>query len=153
MSLVNLLKLVEEMIIVLVNDGQNASILVNINYLHFYLFFFWHYSSWWTLASTKIILHSSRSCSLHLHFLSPMFFRSSSTERSHLNWGFPTRRVASGLGRVSFLQGSSFCILQGCPSHLNLPIFITLTMSGSPYSARSTLVYLVLHTPLSFTGP
>jgi hypothetical protein len=35
------------------------------------------------------------------------------------------------LCNVIFLQGSSSCILNRCPSHLNLPIFITLTMSSS----------------------
>jgi len=37
--------------------------------------------------------------------------------------GFPARRVLSGLSTVSCLQGCSSCILQKCPSHLNLPVF------------------------------
>jgi hypothetical protein len=32
---------------------------------------------------------------------------------------------------VSFLQGSSSCILKRYPSHPGLPIFITLTISSS----------------------
>jgi hypothetical protein len=33
--------------------------------------FFWHYSPWWTLASSTIVIHSSRSCDLCLQFLMP----------------------------------------------------------------------------------
>ena len=37
-------------------------------------FFLWHYSPWWNSASSKIVLHSSRSCDLFLQFLTPIFF-------------------------------------------------------------------------------
>ena len=94
-------------------------------------FFFWHYNPWWTLASSKIVLHILRSCDLYLQSLTPICFRSSSTDSSHLNLGFPTHRVPSGLSIVSFLHGSSSWILKMCISHLNLPIFITLSMSCS----------------------
>jgi hypothetical protein len=50
-----------------------------------------------------------------------MFFRSSSTDSSHLILGFPC-----DLRRINFLLGFSSCILQRCPSHLNLRIVITL---------------------------
>ena len=79
----------------------------------FFFFFFWH---------SKIALLFSRSCYFRLQFLMPTFFRSSSTDSRHLSLCFPTRRVPSGLNRVSFLQGFSSCILKRCPSHLNLPI-------------------------------
>ena len=88
-------------------------------------FFFWHYSPW-RLVYSKIVLHCSWSCRLHLQFLTPMFFRSSSTDSSTLKLGFPIYQVPSGLRRISLLQGYSSCILQRCPSHLNLPIFNTL---------------------------
>ena len=71
-----------------------------------------YYSSWWTLASSEIILHYSRFCDLRLQLLKPIFFRSSSSDSSHLNLGFPIRRAPSGLRSVRFLQGSSFCIVQ-----------------------------------------
>jgi hypothetical protein len=77
-----------------------------------------------------------RSCYLRLQFLTLMIFRSS-TDSGHLNLGFSTRQVPSGLRTVSFQQGSSSCILKGCPSHLNVPIFTTLTMSSSSYSVQS----------------
>jgi hypothetical protein len=35
-------------------------------------------------------------------------FRSSTPDSSHLNFGFPTRRVSSFLRTVSFLQGPQF---------------------------------------------
>jgi hypothetical protein len=53
------------------------------------------------LSLFQIVLHLSRSCHLRLQFLTPIFFRSSSTDPSQLNLGFPTRRVISGLRRVS----------------------------------------------------
>jgi hypothetical protein len=36
--------------------------------------------------------------------------------------------VPSGLCNVNFLQGSSSCIPNRCPSNLNLPVLITLTV-------------------------
>ena len=47
----------------------------------------------------------------------------------HLNLGFPKSQVPSGFRRVNILQGSSSCILQSCPSHLNIPISITLSVT------------------------
>ena len=102
-----------------------------------FFFFFWHYSSWCTLARSKIVLHCSLSCYSRLRFPTPMFFRFSSADSSHLNSGFPKCRVPSGLSRVSFLQGSSSCILQRCPSHLILPI---LSLSVQVY-----LVHRIAH--------
>jgi hypothetical protein len=62
---------------------------------------------------------------LRVQFLTPIFFRTSSTDSSHLSLGFPRRRVPSSSSRVSFLWGSSSCVLKRCPSHFYLPIFIT----------------------------
>jgi len=94
-------------------------------------YFFCHSNRWWTFTSSKIVLHCSRSCYSRLHFLTPIVFRSSSTDSGHLNLGVPTRRMPCGLRTESSQQGSSSCILKSCPSHLRLPIFITLTMSTS----------------------
>jgi hypothetical protein len=96
--------------------------------LFFSFFFFWLYSPRWILVSTKITLHCSRSCYWRLQFLTLMFFRSSPTDSGHLNLGFPTRRVPSVSRSVSFLEGSSSCILKSFPSHFVLPIFIILTI-------------------------
>jgi hypothetical protein len=47
--------------------------------------------------------------------------------------------VPSGLCNVNCLQGSSCCILKRCPSHLNLPILITL-----PVRFTAELVKLII---------
>lgn len=52
-------------------------------------FFFWHYSPWLTLASSKIVLHCLPSHNLLLQFPMPMLLRLSSTDWSHLSLGFP----------------------------------------------------------------
>jgi hypothetical protein len=83
-------------------------------------FSFWHYSPRWNSASSKITIQSSRSCYTRLQFLKPIIFRSSSTDSNHPNWGFPSRRIPSGLSEVSFLQGSRSCILKSSPSHFQL---------------------------------
>jgi hypothetical protein len=53
------------------------------------------------LVSFTIALHSSRSCDFRLQFLTPIVFKSSSAESSHLIAGLPTRRIPSGLCRVN----------------------------------------------------
>jgi hypothetical protein len=49
-----------------------------LQYWYFYLllFFFWHYSPLWSLASSKLALHCSRSSDLRLQFLTTTFFSS-----------------------------------------------------------------------------
>jgi len=110
-------------------------------------FFFWHYCPRWTLASSRIALHSSRSSYLHFQFLTPIFFRSSSTDSNRLNSGFPTRRVPSGFknskvsARIQLLHSQE--VSQPPQSsylyHFNYILFILdhikLTMvSCSPYT-------------------
>jgi len=99
--------------------------------MQYEVFFFWHKSPWWNLVSTKVVLHCSRSCYLRLQFLTPMFFRSSSSDSHHLNFGIPKLRVPSGLRRLSFMLWRTYWILKRCPSHRNLPIFITWTVCSS----------------------
>lgn len=76
----------------------------------YYLFFFlfWHYSPRWTLAPSTVVLHCPQSCYLHLQFLTPIFFRFSSTDSGHLNFGFAASWVSSGLSilsaRIQFLH-------------------------------------------------
>jgi hypothetical protein len=88
-------------------------------------FFFWDYSLWLALASSTFALHCSRSCYLGPQYLTPIFFRASSTDSSHLTRGFPTHRVPSGLRTVSSQQGTSSCILTGCHCHHTFP-FLSL---------------------------
>ena len=122
-------------------------------FFFFSLFLFlWHYSPWWTLASSTTVLHWSRSSNLCHQFLTLIIFRSSSTDSRHLTLGSPTCRVSSGLTTVSFLQGSTSYILRSCPSHLIFLIFIALTTSSSSQSVYSSLSCHVLHIPLSLIG-
>ena len=51
--------------------------------------------------------------------------------------------MPSGLSIVSFLQGSSSCILKSCPSHLSLPIFITLTVSSKVAAIHQTIRHYI----------
>ena len=87
------------------------------NFSHISTTFLWLYSPWWTLASSKIVQHYSGSCDLRIQVLIPIFFRSSPSDSSHLNLCFSTRRLPSSLRRVSFLQGSSSCILFHLPQY------------------------------------
>jgi len=122
----------------------------------FFFFFFCLDSPSWTLSSSKIALHCSRSCYLPLQFFMPIFFRSSSTESNHFDLDFRVRRVLSGLWGVIFLQGSSSCVLQRYSSHLNLPILppqLRLLRCGTNKAhccmfweiAQITLYYLVFN--------
>jgi hypothetical protein len=104
----------------------------------------WFCSHWRTLASSKTVLHSSRSSELRLQFLTQMFYTSFSTDPSHINLGFPTRRLPYLLSTVSLLQGSSSCILNRCPSQLILPIFNTLTVK---FIVESTKLVIVSRSP------
>jgi hypothetical protein len=92
------------------------------------------------LGLFPIALHCSRSCVLRLQFFTPTFLRSVSTDSSHLALGFPTRRVPSGLCNVNCLQGSSCCILKRRPSHLSLPVLITLTVRFTAELVKLTTV-------------
>ena len=87
-----------------------------------------------TLPSSKIDLHCPRSCELRHQFLKPIFFRYSWTDSSEPNLGFPSHRVPSCFRSVSFLQGSSSCILQSV--YFNT----VLQFSSGPYSHRHTKV-------------
>jgi hypothetical protein len=105
------------------------------------------------LASSKIALHWSRSCVFRLQFLTPIIFRSSSIESSHLIAGLPTGRVPSDLWTVNFLQGFGSCILERCPSHLNLPGLITFIISILLYNWYNSRLYLYLHVLFSSISP
>ena len=106
-----------------------------------------HYSPLWTLASSKIVLQHSWTFNLHLHFLMPMFFRSSSIDSSHLNLGFSYTSSAfwfkkSNLSaRIQFLHStevfqpphfSCFLSLSLCLVHHN--VYKACYLACSPYT-------------------
>ena len=47
----------------------------------------------------------------------------------------------------------SSLILSTCPSHLNLPFFISVTMSNSPYNYLTSSFVLLLQYPATHIGP
>jgi hypothetical protein len=63
---------------------------------HIFFNFYGCCSPWRTLASFLIARHWPRSCAFRLQFLTPIVFRSSSTESSHLTAGLPPRRLPHG---------------------------------------------------------
>ena len=67
----------------------------------------WHYYSPLQYLSLFQNCHPLSS----VQFLTPVFFRSPLTDSSDPNLRFPIHRVLAGLRSVSFLQGSSSCIL------------------------------------------
>jgi hypothetical protein len=107
------------------------------------------------MASSTNALHCSQSCIFHLKFPVPIIFRSS-TESSYLITGLSTPLVPSGSWNVSFLQEFCFCILQRYTSHLNIPVLISVSISGSLFKVHDyTLItiYLDHHIPLSLIHP
>jgi hypothetical protein len=108
-----------------------------LNYYYYYYYYYGNKSLLNLWASSKIVLHCSLSFYLHLQFLTPMFFRSSSTDSSHLKWGFPTRRVPSDLRRVRFLRGSSPCILSAPATSVFLFLLLQLNDSLSAVNRLS----------------
>ena len=88
------------------------------------------------MLSFSIISHRvSLGCLIHLSLGRPLPLRPSN---------FPSKIFFTDL--VSF-------ILTTCPSHSNLRIFITFTMSGALYLAINSAFVLILHCPFSFVGP
>jgi hypothetical protein len=59
----------------------------------------------------------------------------------------------SNLALNTFLGIRVPSILWTCPAHWSLFSLIHITRLGSPYSSYSSLSYLILHWPLSWTGP
>lgn len=98
------------------------------------------HTNWTLMRQTSVLTkgnqwHARRQCPPPLlpvlpwpFLLLPVTF-TSSTECRHLTVGLPTCLVPSGVWNVTFLYRYCSCILQRCPSHLNLPALITLDVS------------------------
>jgi hypothetical protein len=114
-----------------------STITCRLPHYYYYYYYYYYYGitvHYTTLPSSKTDLHCPRSCDLRHQFLSPLFFRSSWTDSSDPNFGFPTHRVPSGLRSVRFLEGSTSCILKSV--YFNT----VLQFSSGPYSHRHTKV-------------
>ena len=89
----------------------------------------WPYSPCRTLASFTTIFQSSLLCAPILQFVTPILLRSSLKSSIHLNLGLPTFLLPSGVFWCNLYTTLSSLILSTCPNHLNLPFFISVTMS------------------------
>ena len=106
----------------------------------------WLYSPCRTLASFTTIFQSSVLCARILQFVTPILLRSSLTSSIHLNLGLPTLLLPSGMFWYNLFITLSSPILSTCPSHLNLPFFISVTMSNSPYNCLTSFCLSCIET-------
>ena len=104
-------------------------------------------------ASLRIRLQTSLSLATVHQFWIFNFFTSSWTASLHLEQGLPTPLLPSGLPSIILLTISSFFILWTWPAHLSLAILISVMISLDLYSSYNSLLYLIRHSPFSFTGP
>jgi len=105
------------------------------------------------LGLLMILLHRSVSHALFHHEFASRVLRSFNTESSHLNLGLPFFLLPSGWEKIIFMQGTLLSILALCPNHWRLAIVIIFTMLGSFHKLYSSLLYFILHTPLTRLGP
>jgi drug/metabolite transporter (DMT)-like permease len=116
-----------------------------------------HHHQFYSLlqASTDptMLFHWLHSCALFLHPWIPRTRRSCSTLSSPLIGGLPFFLLPSILVNATFLHGSVSLARYRCPSHLSLPVFITLIISLSSYSWYSSWLYLLRQLPFSLIGP
>jgi len=119
-----------------------------------FCFFLQHYGPFsLALASFIIDANSSLSNTFVLRRFTPSFLRSSSTLFSHLSLGRPLPLHPSNFPSKIFFTDLVPFILTTCPSHSNLQIFITFTISGALYLVINSSFVLTLHCPFSFVGP
>ena len=73
--------------------SQNTHNFNNLSFNPFYYYYYYYYCTtvhYTILVSSKTKRHCSRSCDLYHQFFKPIFFRSSWTDPSDPNLGFPT---------------------------------------------------------------
>ena len=113
----------------------------------------WLYSPCRTLASFMTIFQSFLLCACIFQFVTHILLRSSLTSSIHLNLGLPTLLLPSGVFWYNLFTTLSSLILSTCPSHLNLPFFISVSMSNSPYNCLTSSFVLLLQYPATHIGP
>jgi len=117
---------------------------------HFFFFFLKCYGPFsLALASLIINAHSSLSNAFVLHRFTPSFLKSPSTSFIHLSLGRPVPILPSNFPSMIFTDLVSF-ILITCPSHFNLRIYITVTISWDLYLVINSALVLIptVHSPL-----
>jgi len=113
----------------------------------------WLYSPCRTLASYMAIFQLSLLCARILQSVTPILLRSSLTSSIHLNLGLPTLLLPSAVFWYNLFTTISSLILSTCPSHLNLPFVISVTMFNSPYNCLTSSFVLLLQYPATHNGP
>ena len=101
----------------------------------------------------SIDAHSSLFNAFVLHRFTPSLLKSSSTSFIHLSLGRPLPLLPSSFPSKLFFTNLVSFILLTRPSHSNLQIFVTVTISWDLYLVLSSLLVLILHCPFSFVGP
>jgi hypothetical protein len=114
----------------------------------------WRYSQNPTLASSIFCLNNFLSLATSFQLRQRRKLAAScSTASCNLFLGFPTDLTPSNLPLNTFLGIRVPSIFWACPAHWSLLSLIHVTRSGSQYSSYNSLLYLILHWPLSWTGP
>ena len=113
----------------------------------------WHNSPFWTKAFFRSFCQLSLFLAAFLQFLSPNFLASSVTPSSHRNFGLPLWLLPSTTATRTLLVGLYSSIRITCPAHFNRWILMYVTISISLCNVYNSLLYFILHSPLSFVGP
>jgi len=121
--------------------------------MSFFFFFFLQHYGHFSLASASFIIdaHSSLSNTFVLHRFTPSFLRSSSTSFIHLSLGRPLPLHPSNFPSQIFFTDLVSFILTTCPSHSNLRIFITFTISGALYLFINSSFVFKIRTGINLT--
>ena len=109
----------------------------------------WHNSPFWAKAFFRSFCQLSLFLAAFLHFLSPNFLASSITPSSHLSFSLPLCLLPSTTATRTLRVALCSSIRITCPAHFNRLILMYVTISLSLYNIYNSLLYFILHSPLS----
>ena len=110
----------------------------------------WHNSPFWAKAFFRSFCQLSLFLAPFLQFLFPNFLASSITPSSHLSFGLPLCLLPSTTATRTLLVGLCSSIRITWPAHFNRLILMYVTTSLPLYNVYNSLLYFILHFPLSF---
>ena len=110
-------------------------------------------SPFWAKAFFRSFYQLSLFLAAFLQFLSPNFPASSITPSSHLSFGLPLCLLPSTTATRTLLVGLCSSIPITCPAHFSRLILMYVTISLYLFNVCNSLLYFILHSPLSFVGP
>ena len=113
----------------------------------------WHNSPIWAKAFYRSFCQLSLFFAAFLQFLSLNFMASSVTPSFHLSFCLPLCLLPYNTATRTLLVGLCSSIPITCPAHFTRLILMYVTTSISLYNVYSSLLYFILHSPLSFVGP